>query len=104
MIFTWFSIQEWFMLSKNPLMSASSTQTAPLGLLRHMFMYARASWHDLLGRNPKECLSALCSMIGSTESFTRAWYALSNSVGIPRGLMSFDPGFGIHTRLTGEAL
>jgi len=63
-----------------------------------------ASCVDLNLLNPNELESAIVSTTGSTPKWYIVCIARSIIVGIPRGLLFFEPGFGIMTLRTGCAL
>ena len=63
-----------------------------------------ASWHPLLDLNPYELATMYASHSGSSAFLTIPFTARSCILGIPNGLFSSPPGFGIHTLRVGFAL
>ena len=62
---TCFINQLWSMLSKHPLISASSTHVADVFCCKHNLMYEQASYADLNFLKPYECRSPVVSENGS---------------------------------------
>jgi len=88
------------MLSKHFSMSASNIQQSIFSIF--WIISFIACGQPLSGLKPYEFLSAVFSYHGSIASFTIICFTLSLIVGIPNGLFSGLPGFGIHTLLIGS--
>src|SRR5205823_14445487 len=80
-MWTWFSNHLWLMLSKNPVMSASSTHWAEAFWDKVTNNWDRASCVDRPFRNPYEFGSDAHSTAGSSASRCSACIALSFMVG-----------------------
>ena len=85
------------MLSKNPLMSRSRTQSWRQHWLRAT---RRASCAERLGRYPYEFAWNTGSSNGSSRRWTTICAIRSATVGMPNGRVLPSP-FGMSTRLTG---
>jgi hypothetical protein len=86
--------------SKQLLMSASSTHTAPL--LAVWRTTSRAWWAERFGRKPKLWDEKDASKMGSRTIFAAAITTRSATVGMPSGRVSPGlPGLGMWTRRSG---
>src|SRR5581483_5377794 len=88
------------MLSKNPLMSRSTTHDCFQQL---RFAFSTACEADLPERYPYEPFMNSGSSVGSSKPLTTVWAIRSAIVGMPRGL-SPPPFFGISTSFTGDGM
>ena len=92
----------WLTLSKNPLISMSTTKCI-WDFCINAYACAIACSADLFGRNPLLLSLNLASQIGSRICKIHCWTILSHIAGIPSGL-NFPFGFGISTLLTALGL
>src|SRR3972149_4863644 len=91
------------MLSKQPLMSPSSTQSGEFSLHVQTKTCSQASCVLLNFLKPNDVLSPVASAIGSNARAKSDCIALSYIVGIPKGRFFFLPGFSMKTLFNGFA-
>src|SRR5660398_205954 len=91
------------MLSKQPLISPSSTQPGECFPLMQTNSCSQASCVLLNFRKPNDVRSPVASAIGSNARAYSDCIALSYIVGIPKGRFFFFPGFSMKTLFNGFA-
>src|SRR5659263_743645 len=92
------------MLSKQPLISPSSTHSGECFPLIQTKTCSQASCVLLNFLKPNDVLSPVASAIGSNASAYSDCIALSYMVGIPKGRFFFFPGFSMKTLFNGFAI